>query len=814
MTTLTVDELLRENEDLRRRLEEAEQALQAIHAGEVDAVVIEAEREQVYTLEAAENPYRLLVARVPQPAVTLTADGTILSCNQRFAELVLRPAAALRGRPLCELAVPESREALEALLREGRTSEIQGHVTLMRSDGTPVAACLGVSALREGALGLCLMVTDLTEQRQYEELLRTQAALRASEEKYHTLFNSIDEGFCVIQVVFDQAGRAIDYRFLEINPSFEHHTGLRDVVGRSMRDLRPAHEEHWFRIYGQVALTGEPIRFQNRAAALDRWYDVYAFRTGQPQERKVAVLFTDITRRKLSEEALQASEARLRTILDNAPAVVYLVDAQQRFTFINRRWEPLFNLTNDQVAGRSLYEFFPRDVADQFAANNRQVLDARRPLDFEEVTPHADGNHTYFSAKVPLLDSAGAAYAVCGISIDITERKRAVEALHRADRKKDEFLATLAHELRNPLAPIRNAVKILHTKGPPDPELQWARGVIDRQVDHMARLLEDLLDVSRISRNNLQLRKEQVELTDVLEAAVETSRPAIDAGRHELAISLPSEPIPLVADSVRLAQVFSNLLTNAAKYTENGGRIRLSAAREGGEVVVSVEDNGIGIAAEALPQIFEIFSQAAPALERSQGGLGIGLSLVKGLVELHGGRIAAKSDGPGKGSQFVVSLPVASSASQPPQAARPSEDASFQRPAAQSILVVDDNRDSAESLARLLAVMGHRVATAHDGEQAVELAGAMRPDVVLLDIGMPKLNGFDACRRIRQQPWGLGMTLVALTGWGQQEDRRRTEEAGFDYHLVKPVDTTVLMKLLATVPAKRAKADESGAARS
>ena len=803
MTTLTVDELLRENEDLRRRLEEAEQAIQAIHAGEVDAVVIEAEREQVYTLETAENPYRLLVARVPQPAVTLTADGTMLSCNHRFAELLQRPATDLRGRPLCDFVAPESRAALEALLRDGRTSEVQGHVTLTRGDGTPAAACLGVSALREGALGLCLMVTDLTEQRHYEELARTQAALRASEEKYHALFESIDEGFCVIQVLFDEAGRAIDYEFVETNPSFEHHTGLRDVVGKSMRQLRPAHEEHWFRIYGQVAVTGEPIRFQNRAEALHRWYDVYAFRTGDPQERKVAILFTDITQRKRSEEAVQASEARLRTILDNAPAVVYLVDAEQRFTFINRRWEALFNLTNDQVAGRSLYDFFPRNVADQFAANNRRVMEVRRPLEFEELTPHADGNHTYFSAKVPLLDSQGAAYAVCGISIDITERKRALEALHRADRKKDEFLATLAHELRNPLAPIRNAVKFLHTKGPPDAELQWARGVIDRQVDLMARLLEDLLDVSRISRNNLELRKEQVELADVLDAAVETSRPAIDAGRHELAISLPPEPIPLVADSVRLAQIFSNLLTNAAKYTEEGGRIRLSAVRQGDELVVSVKDNGIGIAAETLPRIFEIFSQAAPALERSQGGLGIGLSLVKGLVELHGGRIEAKSDGLGKGSEFVVRLPLASPASQPPpQPARPNEDEP-QRPAARrSILVVDDNRDSAESLARLLKVMGHRVGTAHDGEQAVELAEAMRPDVVLLDIGMPKLNGYDACRRIRQQPWGQGMFLIALTGWGQQEDRRRTEAAGFNHHLVKPVDTAMLMKVLASVPAK------------
>jgi PAS domain S-box-containing protein len=426
-----------------------------------------------------------------------------------------------------------------------------------------------------------------------------------------------------------------------------------------MRQLRPAHEEHWFRIYGQVAMTGEPIRFQNRAEALHRWYDVYAFRTGDSEERKVAVLFNDITERKRTEEALRAGETKLRTILDNTPAPVYLVDDAQRFTFINRRFEALFNVTSDQVAGRSVYDFFPRRIADQFAANNRKVLETRSPMEFEEVTPHADGEHTYISAKVPLFGFAGNPYAICGISIDITERKRAVEALKDADRKKDEFLATLAHELRNPLAPLRNAAQILKAKSPPVPELLWAQGVIDRQVQLMARLLDDLLDVSRISRNTLELRTERMELAAVVEAALETSRPIIAAGRHELSVNLPPEPILLEADPMRLTQVFANLLNNAAKYTEKGGRILLGAERMGNEVAVSVKDNGIGITPEMLPRIFDIFSQAEPALVRSQGGIGIGLSLVKGLVGLHGGSVEARSAGPGRGSEFVVRLPVA-----------------------------------------------------------------------------------------------------------------------------------------------------------
>jgi PAS domain S-box-containing protein len=673
MTTLSPDDLLRENEDLRRRLEEAEDALRALRAGEVDAVLVEAGREQVYTLETADTPYRLLVAQVPHAAVTLTADGSIIACNHRFADLLKRPPAAVRGRPLRDFVAPDCHATLEALLRDGRTIEVQDTITLLRGDGTPVSACLGVGALREGALGLCLMVTDLTERQHYEELRRTQAALRASEKRYRSLFESIDEGFCVIQVLFDEAGRPTDYRFLETNPPFEHHTGLRDVVGKSMRQLRPAHEEHWFEIYGRVALTGEPIRFQNRADALHRWYDVYAFRFGDPQERKVAVLFNDIT-----------------------------------------------------------------------------------------------------------------------------ERRRTEEALKDADRKKDEFLATLAHELRNPLAPIRNAVQVLTAKGPADPELVWARGVIDRQVQVMARLLEDLLDVSRISRNTLDLRKERVDLAAVVEAALETSRPVIEAGRHELTVTLPPEPVRLEADAVRLAQVFANLLTNAAKYTEDGGRIRLSAKRQGTVVEVSVGDSGIGIAAEMLPRVFDIFSQDKPALARSQGGLGIGLSLVKGLVELHGGTVEVVSDGPGRGSEFVVRLPAAAT-TPVPEPARPGDDGPPPVPN-RRLLVVDDNRDSADSLAVLLELHGHEVATAYDGEQAVEAAATLRPEVVLLDLGMPRLNGYDACRRIREQPGGREMYLIALTGWGQKEDRRRTEAAGFDHHIVKPVDPAALMNLLASLP--------------
>jgi PAS domain S-box-containing protein len=322
------------------------------------------------------------------------------------------------------------------------------------------------------------------------------------------------------------------------------------------------------------------------------------------------------------------------------------------------------------------------------------------------------------------------------------ENANLLTTLKEADRKKDEFLAMLAHELRNPLAPIRNAVYILRGKGLPVPELQWAAEVIDRQVHQMTRLVDDLLDVSRITRGKVELRKEPVELANVVTSAVESSRPLIEKGGHELSVTIPSEPVHLEADPTRLAQVFLNLLNNAAKYTDRGGRISLSAHLEGsGQVVVRVRDNGIGIPREMLPRVFELFAQVDRSMERSEGGLGIGLTLVQRLVEMHGGAVEARSDGPGTGSEFIVRLPVAAHIAAAGPAAGAGQGGA---PAPRRILIVDDNRDAADSLGMLLRLMGNEIHTAHDGLQAVEAAASFRPEVVLLDIGLPKLNGYEA----------------------------------------------------------------------
>jgi signal transduction histidine kinase/CheY-like chemotaxis protein len=380
----------------------------------------------------------------------------------------------------------------------------------------------------------------------------------------------------------------------------------------------------------------------------------------------------------------------------------------------------------------------------------------------------------------------------------VVEHKRAEEALREADRRKDEFLATLAHELRNPLAPLRNSLEILRHAEAGGALLERARGMMERQVQQLVRLVDDLLDLSRVTRNKLELRRERIDLAAVVQSAVETSGPLLQASGQRLTLDLPPRPILLDADPTRLAQVFSNLLNNAAKYGEPGGSISLTGERHGASVVVSVRDTGIGIPAPMLPRIFDMFTQVDSSLERAHGGLGIGLTLVRSLVELHGGTVEARSAGPGQGSEFTIRLPAV--AIEPDDAPReaPSRPEPAEAPPRRRILVVDDNEDAATSLSLLLTLAGNEVRTGHDGLAAVEMAAAFRPTVILLDIGMPRLNGYEAARRIREQQ-GEEVVLIALTGWGQDEDRRQAQEAGFDHHLVKPLDFAILQGLLAAV---------------
>ena len=467
------------------------------------------------------------------------------------------------------------------------------------------------------------------------------------------------------------------------------------------------------------------------------------------------------------------------------------------------RWSPeieaLYGLPPGGFNGT--YEAWQRLIHPDDLFNAEQ--DIQRALEtgvyfteFRVIWP--DGSVHWVEARANVLkDKDGKPLRIMGVKMDVTDRKRVEETLRDAGRRKDEFLATLAHELRNPLAPIRNSLHILRLTAGNDPPAERVCEMLERQVNHMVRLVDDLMEVSRITRGLIVLRNEETDLMTVLLSAVETSKPLITAADHQLAIALPHERIGLYGDSVRLAQVFANLLNNAARYTDRQGQIGLSARREGNQVIVSVRDNGIGIAAPMLPDVFEMFMQVDRSAVRSQGGLGIGLTLVKRLVEMHGGTVSAQSAGPGQGSEFTVRLPIADTqqheTSQPPVT---QENCSLSR---RRVLVVDDNEDAAASMGMLLKCLGTDVKVAHNGTTALEVIESYRPDVVLLDIGMQGMDGFEVARRVRQRTDLNNIILIALTGWGQTEDRDRTRTAGFDHHLVKPADITALQSLLTAV---------------
>jgi two-component system CheB/CheR fusion protein len=509
-------------------------------------------------------------------------------------------------------------------------------------------------------------------------------------------------------------------------------------------------------------------------------------------------VLVDITDRRRAELA----RSQLAAIVESSDDAIISKDLNGVIQSWNAAAQRLFGYTAEQAVGRHISFLIPADRADEEDQILARLRAGERVYHFDTVRVRSDGQPVHVSLTIsPIRDGAGRVVGASKSARDITGRKQDEERIYalmaqlqEADLRKTEFLAMLAHELRNPLAPLLNVLEIMRRGEGNGGMIEQVRSTLERQLGQMVRLVDDLLDLSRISRSKLELRKERVELASVIHQSVEACRPLAERAQHELNVSLPPEPVYLHADPVRLAQVFGNLLTNACKYTEPGGRIWLTAERQGSDVVVNVKDTGLGIPSDKLASIFEMFTQIDRSLERSQGGLGIGLTLVKRLVEMHGGSVEAHSEGQGRGSEFVVRLPLLIG---PPEAKTPKAPVEQTPTTSHRILIVDDNRDAAASLATLLKITGNEIQTAHDGLEAVEVAATFRPEVVLLDIGLPKLNGHDACRRIREQPWGKDMVLVALTGWGQDEDRRQSKDAGFDHHMVKPLDFADLMSLLA-----------------
>jgi PAS domain S-box-containing protein len=505
------------------------------------------------------------------------------------------------------------------------------------------------------------------------------------------------------------------------------------------------------------------------------------------------VVFRNVTERRRAEEA----QARLAAIVESSHDAIVSKTLDGVILTWNQGAEWLFGYTAEEAVGRPVTLIIPPERLDE----ERVILDrlkrGERLEHYETVRVAKDGRRIDLSLTVsPIRDLEGRIIGASKVARDVTEQKKVLAALEEADRSKGDFLALLAHELRNPLAPLCTGLEVIRlASGDPDTMAKsWA--MMNRQLSHMVRLIDDLLDVARIGRAKLELRRSRVLLADVVSSAVETARPAIEEAGHELTISLPKESVHLDADLTRLAQVFGNLLNNSAKFTERGGQIWLTATRHGDRVSVAVRDTGVGIPAQLLPTVFDMFSQADRSLERSTGGLGIGLALVKGLVEAHGGTVEAESRGSGKGSTFTVRLPILEARTEPSL-----EESATEGPAVMGstrrVLVVDDHQDSASSLAMMLQLLGNEVRVARDGLEAVGLAERFRPQVILMDLGMPNLDGYEATRRIREQPWGAEVVIVALTGWGQEADRVKSKAAGCDAHLVKPVDLPDLEKILA-----------------
>jgi PAS domain S-box-containing protein len=502
----------------------------------------------------------------------------------------------------------------------------------------------------------------------------------------------------------------------------------------------------------------------------------------------------DLTQRKQAEEELRRSELRFARFMQNLPGLAWIKDSRGRYVYANDAAERAFGLPRDRLYGRTDEETFPPGTAAVFREHDRRAVEAGSGIQVVETLEHPDGTvHHSLVSKFAIPNPGDVEALAGGMAIDITDRLEMEAALREADRRKDEFLAMLAHELRNPLSAIANASLVAGQAGTEE-DRAWALDVIGRQVGNLGRMIDDLLDVTRITRGKIQLRREVVDVPTVLARAIEAVQPLIAQRGHALDVSQSSGDLRVDADPTRLEQVFTNLLANAAKYTDPGGHLDVAATRQGEEIVVTVRDDGIGIPAETMPHIFDLFAQADRTLDRSQGGLGIGLTLVQRLVALHGGVVSARSDGPGMGSEFLVRLP-ASEAKRHEARRAPAPDGRAQsRP---RVLVVDDNIDSARGFERLLRAAGHEVLTAHDGRSALAVAREYRPEIVLLDIGLPGMNGYDVAAELRGMDGLEGLLIVAVTGYGQESDRARAQAAGFDAHLVKPVDMGALRTLLA-----------------
>ncbi len=771
-----------------------------------------AEREKAGQLLTA----RLLASIVESSndaIVGKNLDGVIQSWNAAAERLFGFAAEEAVGKHISLVIPPERISEEDQILTRLRAGQRIEHFETerMRSDGQRILVSLTISPIRDEAgnvVGASKIVRDVTRQRHVEERERELLAQAAGA---NAKFQAFFEQGALFAGIMD-----LDGTLLEPNRLSWEGCGFtkEQVIGK------PFWEGPWWS--PSPSLVERIKKASAEAVAGNTFRAELPYYVGDGSERVAdvtiqpirdetgRVLFlaptgTDITDRKRAE----ADREKFVTLIESSTDFIGMCDLEGIPFFVNRAGLEMVGLDSIEEARRTPVKdfFFPEDqdrILNEFFPSVMESGHGEIEVRFRHFKTGAGRWMAYKVLR--LIDAAGQPAGFATVSQDVSERKRLADDLQRlavdlsvADQRKNEFLATLAHELRNPLAPLVNMLEVLKRSDGDLEMLKRAHDTIERQLGQMVRLVDDLLDLNRITHDRLELRQSEVELSSVIQHAVEVARPLIDSANHDLRVNLPAEPIYLNADPARLAQVFGNLLNNSSRYTQPGGTILVEAKRQDGEVVVTVKDNGAGIPPDKLASIFDMFTQVDRSPERSQGGLGIGLTLVKRLIEMHGGTVEPRSAGEGQGSEFVVRLPILARSS--PQA---TEMETAEPPPARRILIVDDNRDSADSLALLLEITGNQTFVAHDGYEAIAAAEKHRPEVVLLDIGLPKLSGHEVCRRVREQSWGKDIVMLALTGWGQEEDRRKSHEAGFDGHLVKPVNYDELLELLSTLTNGRA----------
>ncbi len=780
----------------------------ALRAARERALAGASELRRALQAQQAEREWlQITLASIADAVITTDPRGQVLSLNPAATRLTGWGLDVAAGRPLGEIfrTVQEVSRRTDDLpiarvVGDGEVVVSDDEVVFIARDGTARSVEHNAAPIRDSqgrVKGVVITFRDTTERH------RTEQAQRDSEERFRQLADHIDDVFWLCEL----DGPRIAY----VSPAYESIWGrsCRSLYERPMSYIEAVHPEDRER----VMLAHQRLRREGGGATAEEyrivrpdgtirwvWDRGFPIRGDSGRVVRIAGIAEDITERKRIEQALREGEERFHTLADATPVLIWGSGTDRRCDYFNKQWLDFTGRTIEQEMGDGWSEGVHTDDLKGCLGTYVTAFDARTPFTMEYRLRRHDGEYRWvLDTGAPRFTPDGTFFGYIGSCLDITDRKRTEEDLRRSDRRKEEFLAVLSHELRNPLAPIQTALDLLEQAGATGAGAERELAVIGRQVQNLKRLVDDLLDVSRISRGKIELRKEAVRLAPVVAQTVEAVRPLLDEHRHELHVSIPEGAILVDADPTRLEQILSNLLLNAAKYTPQGGRIWLEVEPVRGEVVIRVRDTGIGIEPDLLPKVFDLFLQGERRAGHPHEGSGIGLSLAKKLVELHGGTITAHSRGPDLGSEFVVRLPalptMRAEREPSPQPIRPQAPRSLPR---RRILIVDDNVQAADGLGRLMSgTLGQEARVVYDGPSALRMAGTFRPEVILLDLEMAGMDGYEVASRLRGRPECSGTLIVAVTGWGSEEDRRQTREMGFDQHLVKPVTAGDLRALLA-----------------